>query len=65
MAASCPNTKLVLGGYSQGAMVIDLITIARAPVAGFIPKRYRRRWLITSPRSPSSGIRPTDILAGQ
>ncbi len=38
MAASCPNTKLVLGGYSQGAMVIDLITIARAPVAGFIPQ---------------------------
>ncbi len=36
MAANCPNTKLVLGGYSQGAMVIDLITIARASVAGFI-----------------------------
>jgi cutinase len=37
MAADCPNTKLVLGGDSQGAMVIDLITIARAPVAGLIP----------------------------
>jgi cutinase len=37
MTANCPNTKLVLGGYSQGAMVIDLITIAQAPVAGFIP----------------------------
>ncbi|HTQ22056.1 cutinase family protein [Mycobacterium sp.] len=37
MAANCPNTKLVLGGDSQGAMVIDLITIARGPVAGFIP----------------------------
>jgi cutinase len=37
MAANCPNTKLVLGGYSQGAIVIDLITIAQAPVAGFIP----------------------------
>lgn len=24
--ASCPNTKLVLGGYSQGATVIDLAT---------------------------------------
>jgi cutinase len=35
MVANCPNTKLVLGGYSQGAMVIDLVTIARASVAGF------------------------------
>jgi cutinase len=37
VAANCPNTKLVLGGYSQGALVIDQITIARAPVAGFMP----------------------------
>jgi cutinase len=37
MVANCPNTKLVLGGYSQGAMVIDLTTIAQAPVVGLIP----------------------------
>jgi cutinase len=37
MAATCPNTKLVLGGYSQGAMVIDLMTIAQFPLAGFVP----------------------------
>ena len=37
MAANCPATRLVLGGYSQGAMVIDLITIAQFPVAGFTP----------------------------
>jgi cutinase len=37
MVANCPNTKLVLGGYSQGAGVVDLITIAQAPVSGLTP----------------------------
>jgi cutinase len=37
MIANCPNTKMVLGGYSQGALVIDQITIAQFPIAGFVP----------------------------
>jgi cutinase len=31
MAANCPNTRMVLGGYSQGAVVTDLITEAMPP----------------------------------
>jgi cutinase len=37
MVENCPNTKLVLGGYSQGAGVIDLTTISRAPILGLMP----------------------------
>jgi cutinase len=31
MAANCPNSEMVLGGYSQGAAVIDIATAALAP----------------------------------
>lgn len=38
MVANCPNTRMVLGGYSQGAVVIDVITSAGVPLPfGLVP----------------------------
>lgn len=35
MAATCPATRLVLGGYSQGAAIVDVLASVPFPVIGF------------------------------
>lgn len=36
MASSCPNNRLVLGGYSLGAAVTDVVLAVPSPIFGYV-----------------------------
>lgn len=65
IAANCPNTKIVLGGYSQGAAVIELATNEAPPQ---IADHVAASALFGTPRTSFSGMlagRPLPTLAPQ
>lgn len=65
IAATCPNTKMVLGGYSQGAAVIELATNEASPQTA---EHVAATALFGTPRTSFSGLlagRPLPTLTPQ
>ena len=46
MATNCPNTRLVIGGYSQGASVVNAVTADALPPSAPL-RRCLRLWRAT------------------
>lgn len=53
VAASCPNTKMVLGGYSQGAAIMELATNEASPR---VAEHVAATALFGTPRTSFSGV---------
>ncbi|KAA0024709.1 cutinase family protein [Antrihabitans cavernicola] len=54
MAANCANTRLVLGGYSQGAALTGYATMSGTPAA--VPTEYAADWPAPLPPAVSNQV---------